>query len=139
LATEFQCWNLSVGYAGTADFICRMRDGSVWMVDLKTGKGVYGEHALQLIAYVKAEFVGADDVVDEELTELLHSVSGMAVLHLADDGWEFDSMAPDQETWRGFRGLLAFATWMRVHERAEDVTIAFRSGKAKGSIGMSSL
>jgi hypothetical protein len=128
LATEFQCWNLSVGYAGTADLLVRLEDGSIWLVDLKTGKGVYGEHALQLIAYLMAEFVGADDVVDEEVSALLHTASGMAVLHLADDGWEFRAMAPDADTWRAFRGLLAFATWMRVHERADDVTIAARKG-----------
>lgn len=128
LATEFQCWNLSVGYAGTADLLVRMRDGSVWLIDLKTGKGVYGEHALQLIAYMMSEFVGSDDVVDEDVTTLLHSASGMGILHLADDGWEFRSMAPDADTWRAFRGLLAFATWMRLHERADDVTVAARKG-----------
>lgn len=128
LASEFQCWNLSVGYAGTADLLVRLRDGTVWLVDLKTGKGVYGEHALQLIAYLMAEFVGADDEVWQDATSLLHEASGMAILHLADDHWEFRAMPPDAETWRAFRGLLAFATWMRLHERADDVTLAKRRG-----------
>lgn len=130
LGTEFQCFNLTVGYAGTADLLVRFANGEVWLVDLKTGKGVFSEHALQLIAYRQAEFVGTDDVVDDRLTELLHQVSGMAVLHLADDHWEFRSMRVDDETWRAFRGLLAFATWMHVHDSAESVTVATRRGKA---------
>lgn len=131
VATEFQCWNLSVGYAGTADLMCRMRDGSLWLVDLKTGKSIYGEHALQLVAYLMSEFVGEDDQVDEQVTEALHAVDGIGILHLADDGWEFDQIAPAADTWRAFRGLLAFGSWMRVHERAEDIRVASRKGAAR--------
>jgi hypothetical protein len=130
LGTEFQCWNLSVGYAGTADLLVRFPNGQVWLIDLKTGKGVFSEHALQLIAYRQAEFVGQDDRVDERLTALLHAATGMAVLHLADDHWEFRSMRVDEETWRAFRGLLAFAMWMHVHDSAESVTVASRRGEA---------
>jgi hypothetical protein len=130
LGTEFQCWNLTVGYAGTADLLVRFPNGQVWLIDLKTGKGVYSEHALQLIAYRQAEFVGADDVVDARLTDLLHGAVGVAVLHLADDHWEFRAMRVDEETWRAFRGLLAFATWMHVHDSAESVTVASRRGEA---------
>jgi hypothetical protein len=89
LATEFQCWNLGIGYAGTADLLVRFPDQSIWLVDLKTGKGVYGEHALQLLAYLMAEFVGTDDVVDETTTEYLKAATGLAVLHLEADKWEF--------------------------------------------------
>lgn len=128
LGAEFQCWNLTVGYAGTADLLVRFPNGQVWLVDLKTGKGVYSEHALQLIAYRQAEFVGADDVIDGGLTELLHQVRGMAVLHLADDHWEFRAMRDDAETWRAFRGLLAFAMWMHVHGSADSVTTGSRRG-----------
>jgi hypothetical protein len=38
LGSEFQCWNLRLGYAGTADALVRLRDGSVWLVDYKTGR-----------------------------------------------------------------------------------------------------
>lgn len=127
LGAEFQCWNLTLGYAGTADLMCRMRDGSVWLVDLKTGKGVYGEYALQVIAYSMAEFVGEDDVVDLRLTDLLHQVSGMAVLHLSDEGWEFRVLRSDDETWSAFRGLLSFSTWMAEHGTADSITTASRS------------
>jgi hypothetical protein len=126
LATEFQCWNLTAGYAGTADLLVRLLDGSIWLIDLKTGKGTYAEHALQLIDYRTAEFVGSDDVVDDRLTALLHACSGMAVLHLADDHWEFRAIRFDQETLDASRGLLAFARWMHDHRDIGDVTVASR-------------
>ena len=128
LGSEFQCWNLTVGYAGTADLLCRFPDDSIWVVDLKTGKGIYGEYALQLLAYLMAEFIGEDDVRDESLTALLRQVKGMAVLHLADDHWEFVSLRADAETWTAFRGLLAFGLWMRDHEARETFALGSRKG-----------
>jgi len=130
LASEFQCWNLTVGYAGTADLLVRFPNGRVYLVDLKTGKGVYTEHALQLAAYLMAEFVGSDDVVDERLTGLLRSVMGMGILHLADDHWEYRALEPDAEMWRAFRGLVAFATWMHEHPDVGTVTLGSRRGSA---------
>ena len=106
----------------------RFADGSLWIVDYKTGKGIYAEHALQLMAYTMADVVGADDVVDEALTELLHQVTGMAVLHLSDEGWEFHALEPDPATWTAFRGLLAFATWIAAHGSTESFVRASRSG-----------
>lgn len=128
LAAEFQCWNLTVGYAGTADLLCRFPDGSIWVVDLKTGKGIYGEYALQLMAYLMAEFVGEDDDEDPQVTAWLKEARGVAVLHLATDHWEFVSLRADGETWAAFRGLLAFGTWMRDHEAREAFTLGSRKG-----------
>lgn len=130
LAAEFQCWSLTHGYAGTADLLVRFRDGSVWLIDLKTGKGIYPEHALQLTAYRRSDFVGADDVVDDHVSDLLRHASGMAVLHLADDGWEFIRVREDEEAWEAFCGLLRFATWMSSHTTVESVADARRKGAA---------
>lgn len=126
LGAEFQCWNLTLGYAGTADLLCRFPDGSIWLVDLKTGKGVYGEHGLQLIAYLMAEFVGEDDTKDERLSGLLAQARGMAVLHLSDKHWEFRSLRADPETWTAFRGLLSFGVWSSQHQTADDITLGTR-------------
>lgn len=131
LGSEFQVWNLTVGYAGTADLLCRFPDGSIWVVDLKTGKGIYGEYALQLLAYLMAEFIGEDDTRDERLSGLLAQARGVAVLHLADDHWEFVSLRADGETWTAFRGLLAFGLWMRDHEARESFALGSRKGGDK--------
>jgi len=129
LATERQVWNLTLGYAGSFDLLVRLRDGSIHLVDIKTGKGTYPEYALQLFAYAMAEFVGQDDVVDEAATALLHAVKGMAVLHLTDSGWEYIALRPDPETWSAFQGLLEFAVWMATHQDMASVTTAIRRGR----------
>lgn len=114
LASEFTVWNLSEGYAGTADLLVRFADGSVWLVDLKTGKGLYAEHAMQLSGYLMGEFVGRDDVVDDRLTDLLRQVSGVAILHLTDDpaptGWEFVGLdaAKLPMVWTAYRGVIRY-------------------------------
>jgi hypothetical protein len=126
LAVEFQLFNLTVGYGGTCDLLCRLRDGSIAVIDLKTGKGTYSEHALQVRAYRGAEFAGEDDVVNQRITDLLRQTTRIAVLHLADDHWEFRELRCDDPTWIAFRGLLAFARWMHQHPDIDDVTVAVR-------------
>jgi len=110
LLSERQCWNLSVGYAGTMDLLADTRMGR-FAIDIKSGKGVYSEHALQIEAYARAEFIGEDDVVDEDATDLLDTDIGRAILHVADNGWEFyvlNSRHYDR-TFEAFKGLLKFA------------------------------
>lgn len=60
-ASEFACFNREVGYAGTCDAIVRLRDGRVIAFDYKTSGDSYPEHALQLSAYRKGEFIGMQD------------------------------------------------------------------------------
>jgi hypothetical protein len=130
LASEFQVWNPTVGYAGTCDLLGRFPDGSTWVIDIKTGKGTYGEHALQLMAYLMGEFVGADDVVDEGLSRELGLARGIAVLHLAADGWQFYSLDASPDVWNAFRGLLTFGVWMAAHGPIESVILGSRKGAA---------
>ena len=128
---ERQVFNLTLGYAGSFDLLVRFPNGERWIVDLKTG-GTYSDHGLQQVAYLMGEFIGADDVVDEPATALLHKVSGLALLQLSDDGWTFKRLAVDGAAWAAFRGLLAFATWTRDH--ASDFVVAESSGSAPGSV-----
>ena len=65
----------------------------------------------------------------EPTTELLRAVKGMAVLHLADAGWEFLAVRSDPRTWAAFLGLLSFATWMAEHTDMASVTTGSRSGR----------
>ncbi|MCI0347241.1 MAG: PD-(D/E)XK nuclease family protein [Chloroflexi bacterium] len=129
LAREIQVWNLAVGYAGSVDLLARFPDGSIWVIDNKTGSGVYADHLLQLLPYLMAEFVGEDDVVDERLTALLRQATGIALLHLEDDAWEFRSLRATPEAWAAFRGLLSFAMWQASHTEVDDVTLATRKVK----------
>lgn len=128
LGSEFQLWNLTVGYAGSADLLCRFPDGSIWVIDIKTGKGTYAEHVLQLVPYLMAEFVGSDDVQDDRLTGYLRQARGVALLHLTDAGWEFRSLEATGDAWAAFRGLLEFGMWMTGHPDIESVTLGTRKG-----------
>jgi hypothetical protein len=57
LAIEEMVVSLKHLYAGTLDAILVL-DGEVWIVDLKTGAGLYPETGLQLAAYASADFIG---------------------------------------------------------------------------------
>lgn len=115
LAVEKQVFNLRLGYAGTFDILGAMPDGTVWVIDLKTGRATYSDHALQLIAYSMAEFVGEDDKVDIANTKLLEGASGMALLHLRETGWEWQVVRPTPRLFKAFGGLLDFATFEHEH------------------------
>lgn len=129
LGQEYQVYNLELGYGGTIDLLVLMPDGSIWVVDIKSGKSLWGEHALQLMGYIQGEFVGRDDVVDDALTAFHRSARGMAVLHVREDGWEFRGLRPDPETWAAFRGLLVYAVWQHDHDDIDAVTIAKKGSK----------
>jgi hypothetical protein len=135
LAREFQIWNLTVGYAGTVDLLGRFPDGSVWVVDDKTGgddwdEGLYPEQVLQLVPYLMAEFAGNDGIIDPELTDLLHQAKGIAILHLLDKGWEFRSLQATSEEWAAFRGLLTFALWAAKYPDIDSLTLGKKRGHA---------
>lgn len=56
VSSEKAILNLSEGYAGTFDLLMHI-DSELWLVDVKTGKGVYPDYALQLAAYGMAEHI----------------------------------------------------------------------------------
>lgn len=70
-------------YAGRVDCIARV-DGRVLGLDWKTSKGVYSSTALQVAAYVRAEFTVTDDDPDTEIP--IPEVEGTAVVHITADG-----------------------------------------------------
>jgi hypothetical protein len=127
VASEFQVANLTVGYAGSCDLMVRFPTGAQWIVDLKTGKGTYPEHALQVLAYRNAEVVFSDDRVDDRLTAELHRTSGLAVLHLADDGWTFSAFRDTPDLWDAFLGLHRFAMWAWRNPRVDGLVYGSRS------------
>lgn len=57
LAAESTVFNREHSYAGTLDAVVTI-DGRTYVLDVKTGAGVYAEVALQLSAYAHAEFMG---------------------------------------------------------------------------------
>ena len=98
LVSEAQVFHLKEGYAGSLDLIANCTiEGKrkQTLVDLKTGKGVYTDHAIQLALYMGAEFIGGYDPIDDldamfpTQTQHLMDCETMAVLHLRPDGYQF--------------------------------------------------
>lgn len=68
-ASEFACFNRTIGYAGTCDALVRLKCGRLIAFDYKTSSDSYSEHALQLAAYRHAEFIGLQDGTEEPMPE----------------------------------------------------------------------
>lgn len=84
LAAEEMVCNVSVGYAGTFDAIVKIA-GEMWLLDLKTGKGIYPDMALQLAAYGHSEFIGrAGEAVRFGIPPIDH----YGILHVRPEGYE---------------------------------------------------
>lgn len=117
IASEFKVWNLAEGYAGTGDLLVRFPSGQIWLVDLKSGNSLQAIHTMQLVAYLMGEFVGADDVVDGPLTEVLGQVAGLGILHLGEAGWEFATLKSEAlpEIWTAYRSAIRFNAFLTEH------------------------
>lgn len=55
LAFEYVVWEDAYKYAGTIDLKCRMKDGFIWAVDIKSGQSIWKEYELQVSAYRHAD------------------------------------------------------------------------------------
>lgn len=92
-------------YAGTFDLIATLR-GETWLLDVKTAKGVYGDNALQVAAYARAEFLvdGEDEVPMPEIHRL-------GVLHVTEAGTELRPIKAEAPFDAPFNDFL-HAAWM---------------------------
>lgn len=109
-ANEFMCVSRKYGYAGTCDGLVKFpaRDG-LTMIDFKTGKDSYSEHALQLAAYRNADFIAMQS--GEEIP--MPPTEAALVVLPKDDGsgcrlieWE-----TGEKEMTAFLGLIAVYQW----------------------------
>lgn len=88
-------------YCGTLDLIAELTtdDGTeTWLLDIKTGNGIYGETALQLAGYRYA-----DAWVDDDGTETdMPVVDRTGVVHLSDGGYELLPLIAGERQHRQF-------------------------------------
>lgn len=96
--TEATVYNREHNYAGTLDLIAEIPGLGLTLADYKSGKGVYGEVALQLAAYRFAEFVGMPNGDEVPMPE----VDSCAVVHLTPDGYELIPVDAGLEEFRTF-------------------------------------
>lgn len=132
--TEATVYNRKIGVAGTLDFLAWLSldhltalhmpgnwldetfeprpTGEVLMLgDIKTGKGVYGEVALQLAAYRLAEFIGMPDGTEVPVPK----VAGCVVLHLTPTGYELVPVIAGETEFRYFRYAQMVREFDQIH------------------------
>lgn len=88
-------------YAGTLDVVAQLLTPTGrenWLYDIKTGKGVYGEAALQLAGYRYADVWMADDDSEQPMP----LVDRTGVVHLHDRGYELLPVIAEERQYRQF-------------------------------------
>jgi hypothetical protein len=113
LAAEEMTISLKHGFAGTLDAIVDI-GGEVWLIDYKTGSGVYGETALQLAAYSHADFIGRPG---QARKFRIPKATQYAVLHIRPEGYEFIPFAVDRSTFDAFLAAKALYDWQQTYEK----------------------
>jgi hypothetical protein len=113
IATETPVANTTHGYAGTADAWATFDRGPLAgarvLLDIKTGRGVYDETALQLTAYRYADIWQTDGPASEEP---LPEVDAVAVAHVLTDAVELLPVEAGPEQFRQFQYLLQTTRWL---------------------------
>lgn len=111
--SETSIANLTHRYGGTFDLGCLI-DGHWTLLDIKTGKGVYPETALQLAGYAEAEFWAT---ADDPTKRALPKWDRFGVLHLqpavVDEPWRLVPFVVDDLTRAAFYEALRLWRWSK--------------------------
>jgi len=97
LARECIVFHTGHRYAGQFDLIADLADGRRWLLDYKTGKGVYPEVALQLAAYRNAEYLvwnGED--------RKMPRIDATGVVHITENAFELIPVDTGPDVWATF-------------------------------------
>ncbi len=111
IAVEGIVFNREHGYAGAFDIIADIPGHGRQMVDIKTGKGVYGSAAIQQTGYRHGEFIA---VGTEEVPMI--ETDGAMVLHLQKTQWRLLPVDTGDLSWSVFKSALHTAKWIIGHE-----------------------
>jgi hypothetical protein len=108
LLVEQTVYSRRYSYAGTLDAVCELpAGGPVTLLDVKTGKRVYPEAALQLAAYAAADFIGGPDGREHPLP----TIQAAAVLHLRPGGYQLVPVPVGRAVLEAFLSALAVFRW----------------------------
>lgn len=103
-------------YAGTFDLVADLR-GTRWLLDLKSGKEVWEDVALQLAAYRNFEAVLVAPGVEEPMPE----VDRCGVIHVKPDSCELVPVEVDADTFAAFLQVQAVGNWIKSAKDASPV------------------
>lgn len=139
--TESPCCNTTYRYAGTFDLVARVGklDGIPLVMDIKTGKGVYSETALQLTAYSRCDLI-IESVPQppgprggkrrpRQVERPMPTVMGGAVAHIVRETEEsparvdFLPVDTSEDVWNAWLWTLTLYRqwWARCHDQNSDL------------------
>lgn len=81
IASERPVASTTMHYAGTFDLLAKIGE-SIWLLDYKTGKGVWPDQVLQLVGYASCDLLQVDEETDVEMPH----VDRLGFVHVRDDG-----------------------------------------------------
>jgi hypothetical protein len=160
VAREVQVYNLSAGYAGTADALVwllpdgvivpehilkhpdsitidtvRQWGGELAIFDWKTATDLHTDNVVQAHAYLAAEFVGHMEdevgVIDHRLTDLLQAAQWGGLAHIRPDGWKLALFPFDPAVVRAFLGSVAFARFLAQHPSPQPIFTKVMAGASE--------
>jgi len=123
LASEMIVFNRTEGYCGTLDLWDIDADGTPWILDYKTSKNVYPNHAVQQVAYQRAEFaiVQMKKVPGKGKTEAWEGklipwsqeyCQRLGVIHVEPSRTTLYEVADADRLWRVFRASAYIKDWL---------------------------
>lgn len=110
IAAEATVYSNTFSYAGTNDLFAYVTSlgGGVAQIDIKTGKGIYPEYALQLAAYRYGEFIGLPDGTDVPVPE----AERCAILHVDHGVTHLIPVVAGPREFEVFTHAVQLATWL---------------------------
>lgn len=112
LSVEFMVYSQRYLYGGTADAAVVI-DGETWLIDYKTGTGVYPDTALQLAALRWADWLGRDG---DPKKYRIPQATRFGVVHIRPEGAQLIPYSVTEDDFLAFLACRQLYTW--VNERA---------------------
>jgi hypothetical protein len=123
LSTEMIVLNRTHGYCGTLDLWDCDKEGTPWILDYKTSSGVYPEHAVQQVAYQRAEFAlvqkkqiqakGKSEAWEGKLIPWSPDYcQRLGIVHVAPEHATLYEVVNTDRLWKVFLAASFIKTWM---------------------------
>jgi hypothetical protein len=109
LAVEEMVASIRHRYAGTLDALAII-GGETWILDVKTGAGIYPETALQLAGYANADFIGRPGIAKRFR---LPRASRFGVVHVRPEGARLIEYHVGRDTYAAFLEARRLYTWQQ--------------------------
>jgi hypothetical protein len=112
--TEALVINTTLGYGGTLDLLAFDEQGRTVLADVKTGRNIYPEVTLQLLAYGEAELIAPQG---SPTAYEMPKVDRYAVLHVTESGVEVVEVEPTDEDREALRSCIPLSRWKAAKEK----------------------